>query len=130
MPGSIGAGGVQHVFKGKRMPGRMGGNQVTFKDVLIVAIDETKNVIYVEGGVPGSRGSLVKLFGTGDLIVSTPVSKLETSGVEEIKGEPTQIEINEETEVVIKGESAQGEISISTEDEMDKEAVLETPEAK
>ena len=111
MPGSIGAGGVQHVFKGKRMPGRMGGNQVTFKDVLIVAIDETKNVIYVEGGVPGSRGSLVKLFGAGDLIVSASANKVETSAVvEEIKVKPTQTEINEEVEAVANGEVVEGDV--------------------
>ncbi|MEK7167765.1 MAG: 50S ribosomal protein L3, partial [Patescibacteria group bacterium] len=49
MPGSIGAGGVQRVFKGVRMAGRMGGEQVTVKGLEIIEIDAEKNILYVKG---------------------------------------------------------------------------------
>jgi large subunit ribosomal protein L3 len=59
MPGSIGAQGVAKVLKGYRMGGRMGGDQVTVKNLEVVAIDVPKNIIAVKGAVPGSRNSLV-----------------------------------------------------------------------
>lgn len=50
-PGSIGATGPQRVFKGKKMPGRMGGNRRTIKNLEIVKID--KDIIFLKGAVPG-----------------------------------------------------------------------------
>ena len=68
MPGSIGAGGVQRVFKGTRMAGRMGGEQITVKNLEVVKVDAAKNVIAVKGAVPGARGSFVTLSATdGDV---------------------------------------------------------------
>lgn len=61
MPGSIGAGGVQHVFKGRRMAGRMGGDRVTVKNLEVVQIDPQKNVLAIKGAVPGAFGSLVMI---------------------------------------------------------------------
>lgn len=62
--GSIGAGGVQRVFKGRRMAGRMGSDQVTVKNLEVVTIDAQKNVIGIKGAVPGARGSLVTILAT------------------------------------------------------------------
>lgn len=64
MPGSIGAGGVQRVFKGKRMAGRMGGEQVTVKNLEVVSVDSTNNLVAVKGAVPGAIGSFVKIMVT------------------------------------------------------------------
>jgi large subunit ribosomal protein L3 len=64
MPGSIGATGPQRVFKGKRMGGRMGGDQVTVKNLQVVQIDNARNIIAVKGAIPGSRGSFVTIRGT------------------------------------------------------------------
>lgn len=59
-PGSIGAtSGTAHVFKGKRMAGRMGNNRYTAQNLEVVRIDEEKNLIAVKGSVPGAKGSLV-----------------------------------------------------------------------
>ena len=58
-PGSIGAGGVQRVFKGMRMAGRMGGDQVTVKNLEVVEVHPETNEIYVKGAVPGGRNVLV-----------------------------------------------------------------------
>lgn len=62
--GSIGAGGIQRVFKGMRMAGRMGGNQVTVKHLEVIAVDAANNMVAVKGALPGARGTEVTLMGT------------------------------------------------------------------
>jgi large subunit ribosomal protein L3 len=62
--GSIGAGGIQRVFKGMRMAGRMGGDQVTVKNLEVIAISVEKNFVAVKGALPGARGTEVTLMGT------------------------------------------------------------------
>jgi large subunit ribosomal protein L3 len=64
--GSIGAGGVQRVFKGMRMAGRMGSDRVTVKNLEVVTIDTEKNMIGIKGAVPGARGSLVTILATDE----------------------------------------------------------------
>ncbi|OGY87736.1 MAG: 50S ribosomal protein L3 [Candidatus Kerfeldbacteria bacterium RIFOXYA2_FULL_38_24] len=59
MPGSIGSQAPQHVFKGKRMGGRMGGKRVTVKNLEVIALDKTKNILKVKGAVPGKRNSIL-----------------------------------------------------------------------
>jgi len=61
MPGSIGAGGVQRVFKGMRMGGRMGGDRVTVKNLEIIAVDPVKNILAIKGAVPGAFGGLLMI---------------------------------------------------------------------
>jgi len=60
MPGSIGAGGVQHVMKGRRMPGRMGDETVTVKNLKIMEIRD-HGVMAIKGAVPGARNSLLEI---------------------------------------------------------------------
>lgn len=62
--GSIGAGGVQRVFKGMRMAGRMGSDRVTVKNLEVVSVDTEKNVIGIKGAIPGARGSEVTIIAT------------------------------------------------------------------
>jgi large subunit ribosomal protein L3 len=62
-PGSIGQSAYpKRVFKGLRMGGRMGNEQVTIRNLKIVKIVPDKNLIYVHGSVPGSRNSLVEIY--------------------------------------------------------------------
>lgn len=61
--GSIGAGGYQRVFKGRRMAGRMGGDQVTVKNLVVVAFDKETGELFVRGAIPGRRGTLVEVRG-------------------------------------------------------------------
>lgn len=61
MPGAIGAGGVQHVRKGQRMAGRMGGERTTVRNLKVVKIDSEKNLIYLKGAVPGKRNGLLMI---------------------------------------------------------------------
>ena len=69
-PGSIGAGGVQRVFKGMRMAGRMGGDRVTVQNLEIVKILSDKNELYIKGAVPGARNGLLMISGEGELKVN------------------------------------------------------------
>lgn len=49
------------VFKGKRMPGHMGGKKVTTQNLEIVRVDAEKNLLLVKGAVPGPKKSLVTI---------------------------------------------------------------------
>lgn len=77
MPGSIGSGGVQRVFKGVRMGGHMGDAQATFQNIKVIAVDEINNILFLEGGLPGGRGGLLLLQAPGELQVITPEIKEE-----------------------------------------------------
>jgi large subunit ribosomal protein L3 len=59
-PGSIGACTTPgRVFKGKRMPGRMGGDRVTVQGLKVVLVDPERNLLAVRGSVPGAANGLV-----------------------------------------------------------------------
>jgi large subunit ribosomal protein L3 len=59
-PGSIGAcARPARVHKGKKMPGRMGGDTKTREEVEIVYVDKEKNLLGVKGPVAGAKGSLI-----------------------------------------------------------------------
>ncbi len=59
-PGSIGATSTPgRVFKGKRMPGRMGNHRVTSQNLEVVRVDAERNLLAVKGSVPGPKGGLV-----------------------------------------------------------------------
>lgn len=60
-PGSIGVGGVQRVWKGQRMAGRMGADTVTVKNLTLAKIDADTRTIFVKGAVPGRKGTLLKV---------------------------------------------------------------------
>jgi large subunit ribosomal protein L3 len=62
-PGSIGSMYPQHIFKGKRMAGQMGHEQVTIQNLKIALVDTELNVIGVVGAVPGPRKSVVIVKG-------------------------------------------------------------------
>ena len=59
--GSIGRSFPEHVVKGTRMAGRMGGERVTVRNVKIVKVDLEHNIIAVRGAVPGRRGTLLEI---------------------------------------------------------------------
>jgi large subunit ribosomal protein L3 len=59
-PGSIGACTTPgRVFKGKRMPGRMGGERVTAQTLEVVLVDPERNLLAVKGSVPGAKNGLL-----------------------------------------------------------------------
>ena len=57
-PGSLGAI-INRVFKGKKLPGRMGNRKRTVQNLQVVRVDVENNVILVKGNVPGANKSLV-----------------------------------------------------------------------
>ena len=59
-PGSLGPGtDPSRVIKGKKMPGRMGGDRASIRNMQIVRVDGERNLLFVKGGVPGARNSYV-----------------------------------------------------------------------
>jgi len=61
-PGSIGATTPQHVMKGRRMAGRMGGERSTSENLKVVFIDKVKKLIGVKGSVPGIPGTVIEIY--------------------------------------------------------------------
>lgn len=60
-PGSIGQRFPQHTIKGKRMPGRMGADRVTVKNLVVVSVDAPMHLLAIKGAVPGPSGSIVEI---------------------------------------------------------------------
>ena len=55
-PGSLGPGtDPSRVIKGKKLPGRMGNDRTTIRNLQIVRVDGERNLLFVKGGVPGAR---------------------------------------------------------------------------
>lgn len=61
--GSIGSAFPQRVIKGRKMPGRMGADRITVKNLKIIKIDPEKNIMAISGAVPGHRGTLLEIRG-------------------------------------------------------------------
>ena len=61
-PGSIGGSSFpSRVYPGMKGTGRMGGKRITTKNLLVVKVDEEKNLIYLRGSVPGGENGYVAL---------------------------------------------------------------------
>lgn len=61
-PGSIGGGTTPgRVFKGKKMPGRMGNKKKTILNIEIVKVDAKNSILCLRGAVPGGRNSMIKI---------------------------------------------------------------------
>jgi large subunit ribosomal protein L3 len=59
-PGSMGPGtDPSRVIKGKKLPGRMGGARTTIRNLQVVKVDGERNLLFIKGGLPGSRNSYV-----------------------------------------------------------------------
>lgn len=60
-PGSMGPVAPNRVFKGKKLPGRMGGAQITVQNLEIIKIDTDRNLLLVKGNVPGAKKGYVTI---------------------------------------------------------------------
>ena len=61
-PGSTGAGTTPgRVYPGKRMAGRLGGSQVTIRKLTVVRVDAERNLLLIQGAVPGKPGALLSI---------------------------------------------------------------------
>ena len=66
-PGSMGpriSGGGGKVFKGKKLPGRMGGERVTVQCLTVARVDVERNLILIKGAIPGPKNSSVLIRNT------------------------------------------------------------------
>jgi large subunit ribosomal protein L3 len=63
-PGSIGATDAARVFKGVKMAGQMGNRRATVQGLKVSRVDTERNLLLVEGGVPGADGSVVMVRGS------------------------------------------------------------------
>lgn len=83
-PGSIGQGTTPgRIWKGKKMAGRMGGQRVTIKNLIVVDVDAKSDSLAVSGPVPGTPGSLVI------------IKKLGEGKLEELEEEAPQVEVQQ-----------------------------------
>ena len=63
--GSIGSSNIARVFKGKRMPGRLGGARTTVRGLRVVSVDAEQNVLLIHGALPGPRGAVLLIRRVG-----------------------------------------------------------------
>ncbi|MGE5581630.1 MAG: 50S ribosomal protein L3 [Bacillota bacterium] len=57
--GSLGATDAARVFKNRRLPGRLGGEQTTIQGLKVVKVDPERNLLLIKGAIPGPNGSFV-----------------------------------------------------------------------
>lgn len=99
MPGSIGATGPQRVFKGTRMGGHMGDQQVTVKNLEIIEVLPESNELLIKGAIPGARGSIVLITMDGgamaptEVVVESPLVPKEEVAQEELTSTETPAEV-------------------------------------
>ena len=61
-PGSVGASATpSRVVKGKKLPGQMGNARVSVQNLEVVQVDSDKNLLFLKGAVPGSKGGLLMI---------------------------------------------------------------------
>ena len=133
--GSLGTMRPMRVFKGKKLPGRMGGEQVTIQNLEVISVDAENNCILVSGNVPGPKGSFVYIRSA---VKGAPKRKpVELASYENINTEDTVTaeevseEINEETvediaaEVIEESTEAVEEANEVTETEPVEENIQE-----
>jgi len=63
-PGSLGAKGPARVFKGRKLPGRLGGERVTVQGLKVVKVYPDRNIILIRGSIPGPKRGLVVIKNT------------------------------------------------------------------
>lgn len=61
--GSVGTSFPERVIKGRKMPGRMGADRVTVRNLKIVKVDKENNVLAIKGAIPGRKGTLLEIRG-------------------------------------------------------------------
>ena len=98
MPGSIGATDAARVFKGTRMGGHMGTNQVTVKNLEVIEINPEENEISVKGAIPGARNGLVLIFSReGNIEIKKEEVKPEVEADSNLPVQEEKVEDKKET---------------------------------
>lgn len=107
-PGSMGTMRPMRVFKGKKLPGHMGGLTVTIQNLEIVAVDLENNVVLIKGNVPGPKEGLVLIHSA----VKNPEMVRETEELNSYKPviEITEVESSEEVTEKTASENNEQEV--------------------
>ena len=116
------------VFKGKKMAGQMGNRQRTIQNLQVVAADEERGLIFIKGGLPGSKGSWVSLKDAVKKALPSEVpypAGIKGENSEKIDGESSKVEENA-SEKDINENPSKAEVS-AEETAAKKDALLETP---
>jgi large subunit ribosomal protein L3 len=120
-PGSIGSGTTPgRVRKGLHMAGHMGDDRVTVKNLRIFDTDTVRNVLLIEGAVPGGSNGLLRIRKTGKMSNEPKLERAAPPVVEE-EAPPAVVEEAEEAAEVVEEPVAEAEAA--------PEAVQEAPEA-
>ena len=60
--GSVGAGADPgKIWKGRKMPGRMGGDTLSVQNLPVISVDKEKNLLLIKGSIPGPRNTIVRI---------------------------------------------------------------------
>ncbi|MDO8669152.1 MAG: 50S ribosomal protein L3 [Candidatus Buchananbacteria bacterium] len=103
--GSIGATDPARVFKGMRMAGRMGNDQISISGLTIVDIDQEKNILYIKGAVPGARNGLLIISAPGEMILKEVKPEVKVEPEIKVEPEVTSEKIAEDVIPEIKEEN-------------------------
>lgn len=106
-PGSIGTGTTPgRVLKGKKMAGHMGDETVSVRNLEVITVDKTSNILSVKGAVPGSKGAMVVITRLGVVKGYTPPPEPEEE--EEVPSDVEQMEgvLEEQVAIEESGEAA------------------------
>jgi large subunit ribosomal protein L3 len=122
MPGSIGATGPAHVFKGMRMGGHMGNAKSTTTNLEVVEIDKENNILLIKGSVPGARNSLVEISGPGELKVASAEAV--------VKETPTEAKAEEKMEKAETAPEVVAEIPVEEKINEPEKVIAEVKEDK
>lgn len=91
-PGSIGQGTTPgRVYKGKKMAGRMGQDRVTIKNLVVVDVDDEKNLLAISGSLPGAKGNLLV------------IKKTSSGKLEELVERAPEVQVVQEEEGAAEG---------------------------
>jgi large subunit ribosomal protein L3 len=103
-PGSIGASATpSRVAKGKKMPGQMGDERKTVKNLAVVETDAEKNLLVVKGAVPGAKGGYLLIKKAGFVPQSAPTGEAKSAGKKEPeKAEEKTVEKKQESPSEVK----------------------------
>jgi large subunit ribosomal protein L3 len=114
-PGSIGAmTDPGRVWKGKKMPGRLGGDQRTVKNLVVLHIDPEKNELWLSGPIPGHQNSIIRIVKTGkkkEIVLDKKASGIEEKKVKQEKKQTKAGQKNKKEEKNTKSKSKKEEES-------------------
>lgn len=139
-PGSIGQTTTPgRVYKGKRMAGRMGSENVSVANLQIVGVDEAAKTLLIKGLIPGHAGSFVVISKTGEvsekkfvpLLTDKDKKVSEVSNEEDIKVEEVQVlEETKEPKETQRSDEKVAEVEVSQDTKEAAEVKVEEPKKK